>query len=213
MLRAAALPSGGLFYWRSLTGISERSTKPQDSITFVGSGLGLNLSEKGLAVAESEAPSYGKIKLEELTPDALLELRKDLTAEIGRRINDQEKSVRKMRAAFGMEEEEEEGGNGRAAPKAKRGRKAGGTRTAQSPGKHEGMSVGDALGKVMGGVGKKMPSSEIKAAFAKAKDGRNLNFSLLEKAGTVKRVGDEKKKEGQRGRPGGVFEFTGGKKG
>lgn len=109
-----------------------------------------------------------------------------------------------------------------AAAPAKRGRPAGKASTApatakpagkrkrgpnakNSAGKHADMSVAEAVRKVISQKGGKASAGEIKKAFDAAGDRRNLNFTLLVRANTVKRVGSDTKKDGKKGRVGGVY--------
>lgn len=96
-------------------------------------------------------------------------------------------------------------------PAPRRGRPAGSVkrRAARSgtnaAGKHAGLSVAAAVTKALQSRGGKASASEIKKIFATAGDKRNLNFTLLTQAGTVKRVGFEQKKDGRKGRAGGIY--------
>ncbi|MFO0827360.1 MAG: hypothetical protein U0572_04350 [Phycisphaerales bacterium] len=74
-----------------------------------------------------------------------------------------------------------------------------------NPGKHNGLSVAAAVRKIIEAKGGKASASEIKKAFDAAGDKRNLNFTLLVRAGSVKRTGSDKKKSGEKGRAGGIY--------
>lgn len=91
----------------------------------------------------------------------------------------------------------------------KRGRPAGVRRArrnaANSPGKHQGLSVADAVRKVIGSKGGKLSTAQIKKHFADAGDTRNLNFTILVRSGVLKKVGTESKREGKKGRAGGIY--------
>jgi hypothetical protein len=91
-----------------------------------------------------------------------------------------------------------------AAPAGRRKRRAGG---AGGAGKHAGLSVADAVRKVIG-KGNKMSAAQIKKAFNDAGDKRILNFTILARGGVVKRVGLEKKEPGSRGRAGGIYSLV-----
>ncbi len=95
---------------------------------------------------------------------------------------------------------------GRPARKAagRRGRR-GGAAGAKPAGKHAGMSVIAAVQKAIQAKGGKASAADIKKAFASAGDKRNLNFTLLTRGGGIKRVGFEAKKEGHKGRAGGIY--------
>ncbi|MDZ4829886.1 MAG: hypothetical protein SGJ09_06765 [Phycisphaerae bacterium] len=92
-----------------------------------------------------------------------------------------------------------------AAPAKSNGKRKRGPNTKNSAGKHADMSVADAVRKVIGQKGGKASAGEIKKAFDAAGDRRNLNFTLLVRANTVKRVGSDIKKDGKKGRVGGVY--------
>lgn len=91
----------------------------------------------------------------------------------------------------------------------KRGRPAGARRTrrsaANTPGKHQGLSVADAVRKVISAKGGKLSTAQIKKYFNDAGDTRNLNFTILVRSGVLKKVGTESKKEGKKGRAGGIY--------
>jgi hypothetical protein len=74
-----------------------------------------------------------------------------------------------------------------------------------TPGKHQGMSVAEAVRKVISAKGGKLSTAQIKKYFADAGDTRNLNFTILVRSGFIKKVGTESKKEGKKGRAGGVY--------
>jgi|JI102314A1RNA_FD_contig_31_1385180_length_730_multi_5_in_0_out_0_2 hypothetical protein len=92
---------------------------------------------------------------------------------------------------------------------ARRGRPAGkrraGRSTANTPGRHSGMSVADAVRKVISGKGGKLSTAQIKKAFTDAGDTRNLNFTILVRSGVLKKVGTETKRDGKKGRAGGIY--------
>src|SRR5262245_9151932 len=75
-------------------------------------------------------------------------------------------------------------------------------KSTNSAGKHSGISVADAVRKVIEAKGGKLPASEIKKAFDAAGDRRNLNFTLLVRSGALKRNGFEARKG--KGRAGGI---------
>ncbi len=96
---------------------------------------------------------------------------------------------------------------------ARRGRPVGSTNrkrrvgrpSAGSAGKHAGMTVAEAVRKVVGKGGGKMSTSQIKKAFDDAGDTRILNFTILVSGGVLKKVGTEPKKDGKKGRAGGIY--------
>lgn len=97
-----------------------------------------------------------------------------------------------------------------ASPAPKRGRPAGGKRragrrAANTPGRHQGLSVADAVRKVISSKGGKLSTAQIKKAFSDAGDTRNLNFTILVRAGVLKKVGTETKRDGKKGRAGGIY--------
>jgi hypothetical protein len=77
--------------------------------------------------------------------------------------------------------------------------------SAGSAGKHAGMTVAEAVRKVLSKGGGKMSTSQIKKAFDDAGDTRVLNFTILVSGGVLKKVGTESKKDGKKGRAGGIY--------
>lgn len=99
------------------------------------------------------------------------------------------------------------GGSSSAAPR--RGRPAGkrraGRNSANTPGRHQGLSVAEAVRKVISAKGGKLSTAQIKKAFGDAGDTRNLNFTILVRGGVLKKVGTETKRDGKKGRAGGIY--------
>jgi hypothetical protein len=77
--------------------------------------------------------------------------------------------------------------------------------SAAGAGKHSGMTVAEAVRKVVSKGGGKMSTSQIKKAFDDAGDARILNFTILVSGGVLKKVGTEPKKDGKKGRAGGIY--------
>ena len=157
-----------------------------------------------------------QINKADLDIHALLKIRSAVEDRLVGRRRELMKQLEAMEGAFGSA--------ATAAPAPKRGRPAGkassapaakapvakgkrkrGPNAKNSEGKHAGMSVAAAVQKVITQKGGKLSAGEIKKAFDAAGDRRNLNFTLLVRANTVKRVGSDTKKDGKKGRVGGVY--------
>ncbi|MBL9121763.1 MAG: hypothetical protein JNL80_17800 [Phycisphaerae bacterium] len=136
-------------------------------------------------VAKSDLDITALLKLRSAVDDKLAVVRKDLE--------------RQLQALDG--------------PAPRRGRPAGARRTrrnaANTPGKHQGMSVAEAVRKIISSKGGKLSTAQIKKYFSDAGDTRNLNFTILVRGGVLKKVGTESKKEGKKGRAGGIYAVAG----
>jgi hypothetical protein len=155
---------------------------------------------------------------------ALLKLRSTVEDKLTARHRDLRKQLAAVEDAMGVGAEASAAVAGSAGGQVRRGRRPGrparsaasagkparksrrgGARSARTSGKHGEMSVGEAVVALLKAKGGKMSAAEIKQHFAAAGDRRNLNFTLLSRAGLVKRIGFEKKEEGKKGRAGGIY--------
>jgi hypothetical protein len=94
---------------------------------------------------------------------------------------------------------------GKAKPRKKAARRTGKRGSAAIAGKHAGLSVADAVKKIFEAKGGKLATADLKKSFVAAGDKRNLNFTILVRQGLLKRVGFEARKEGKKGRAGGIY--------
>lgn len=135
-----------------------------------------------------------QVSKSDLDITSLLKLRSAVEEKIGAVRRDIERQLQAL-----------DGGN----TPARRGRPAGkrraGRSAANTPGRHSGMSVADAVRKVISGKGGKLSTAQIKKAFTDAGDTRNLNFTILVRSGVLKKVGTETKRDGKKGRAGGIY--------
>lgn len=156
-------------------------------------------------IAKSDLDILGLLKLRTTIEDRLSarhrELRKQLAAVEGA-----------MPGAGGDDEPKQTRRRGRSSAARKTPVRARKTRRrsrgAGGSGKHAGMSVSEAVVALLKSKGGKMSAAEIKKSFVSAGDRRNLNFTLLTRSGTVKRTGFEAKKEGKKGRVGGIYSLA-----
>lgn len=166
-------------------------------------------------IGKSEFDIHALLKLRGAIEDRLLSQRRDLMKQLDAMANafGGAASVRDSRPSARSGAGSALKARAKPGPKAggKRGGKAGrwskraARRGTHAAGKHAGLSVADAVRKVIEAKGGKVSAGEIKKAFGAAGDKRNLNFTLLTQNGAIKRTGFEPKRPGQKGRAAGIY--------
>jgi len=141
----------------------------------------------------------------ELEVPALLEVRRALDEHLERHRDRLSERLRFIDGALRVPP----GGKASVARNLMGGLRKPGARKARSgtkpPGRHEGLSVADAVRKVISAKGGKASAGDIKEAFAKAGDKRVLNFTILVNAGVLRRAGDAPRIKGKKGRAGSLY--------